>query len=168
MNDNDKSKVAPSDEIISQLKDAAKNRDNRTYNRLIDQVDWKSASAEWLDKAIGITLAFMDMRQAKKLTEIGLTQFPENEVFTRVWRLFNPPPARVGKARWQSTPEALDASMNWIQEHADEYERGHWLAVKNGNLVADAPTLKELDKVIESLGGPEILATDSIIQQVIV
>ena len=35
MNDTVKLKVAPSDEIISQLKDATKNRDNRTYNRLI-------------------------------------------------------------------------------------------------------------------------------------
>lgn len=168
MNNNDKPKTAPSDEMINQLKEAVKNCDNRTYNRLINQTDWKLASAERLDKAIGIALAFIDIRQAKKLTEIGLAQFPKNEVFMRIWRLFNPPPARVGKPRWQSTSEALDASVNWIQEHADEYERGHWLAVKNGKLIADAPTLKELDKVVELLGGPEILATDSIIQQVIV
>ncbi len=134
---------------------------------MIDQVDWKLASAERLDKAIGIALAFVDMRRVKQLTEIGLARFPENEVFSRVWRLFNPPPARVGKAKWRSSAEALDNSMEWLQEHAHEYEPGHWLAVKSGQLIAEAPTLNELDEILDTLGGPEIVATDSIVHQVV-
>jgi hypothetical protein len=160
-------KIVPSDEIINQLKETAKNQNNRSYSCLMKQIDWELANAEQLDKAIGVALAYVDMKRAKQLTEIGLEHFPDNQIFIRVWRLFNPPPARVGKTKWRSSIEALDASMNWMEEHADEYERGHWLAVKNGDLVADAPTRHELDKIIESLGGPEILATDSIVQQVI-
>ncbi len=163
----DKLKLAPSDEMINRLKDAANNGDNRNYNRLIDQVDWKLASAKCLDKMIGIALAFVDMRRAKQLTEIGLECFPENEVFLRVWPLFNPPPARVGKAKWRSSAEALDNSMKWVQEHAQEYKPGHWLAVKSGQLIAEAPTLNELDNILDALGGSEIVATNSIVHQVV-
>jgi hypothetical protein len=166
MNDNDKLKIAPTDEIINRLKEAAKNGDNRTYNRLIDQVDWNLASDSVIDQAIDIALAFMDTHRAKHLAEIGHKRFPEHKTLARTWRMFNPPPARVAKSRWRSSPEELQASMDWLREHAREYNPGHWLAVKSGRLIADAPTRKELKKIIDNLGEPEILATNSIVYQV--
>ncbi|GEM_PF-4715610 len=146
-------------ETLNQLKTVT---DHRVYDRLMDKVDWQSASAEILDKAIGVALAFGDTRQAKQLTKIGLERFPQHEIFTRVWRLFSSPPARVGKSRSQSSMADLDASMKWIQEHAREYKPGHWLAVKSGQLLAEAPTFNELNKILKTHH-----IVDSIVYQVI-
>ncbi len=166
MNDNDKLKIAPSEKIISQLETAADNHDHRSYSRLIDQVDWNLASASVIDQTIDIALAFLDTRRAKRLAEIGHKRFPEHKTLARTWRMFNPRPARVAKSRWRSSPKELQASMDWLREHAREYKPGHWLAVKSGQLIADAPTRKELKKIINKLGEPEILATNSIVYQV--
>lgn len=166
MTHNQQPQITPTDELISQLKATVEQQDNRTYRHLMNQLDWSLASADQLDQAIGVTLALGDTRRARKLTELGRERFPNEDVFARVWRLLNPPPARVVAPRWRSSMSALDASIQWLDQHADEYEPGHWLAVKSGQLVADAPTRQELDKIIESLGGPEILAIDSVIQQV--
>ncbi len=146
-------------ETLNQLETVTNRRD---YDWLMNKVDWQSASAEILDKAIGVALAFGDTRQAKQLTQIGLERFPQHEVFTRVWRLFNPPPARVGKPRSQSSIADLDASMKWIQEHAHEYKPGHWLAVKSGQLLAQAPTFNELNQILKTRH-----IVDSIVHQVI-
>jgi|GEM_PF-2462231 len=164
---NDNPKIVPSDEIINQLRDMAKNQDYRTYSHLIDQVDWQLASAESLDKTISVTLAFVDMERTKKVTAIGLERFPENEVFTRTWRLFNPRSARVVKTKWQSSPESLEASMKWLQQHVREYKPGYWLAVKAGQLIANAPNREEFDRAIEKLGGAEILAVNTIVHRVL-
>ena len=167
MNSNDKQKITPSGEIIEQLAIMADNRDSRSYRRLMDKVDWRLASSKLLDKGIDMALAFVDMRRAKTLTEIGLERFPKEEIFSRTWLLFNPRPARIVKSRGRSSPEKLQASMDWLREHAGEYEPGYWLAVKAGQLIASAPTLKELDEIIETIGGAKILATNSIVHQVI-
>ncbi|MDM8524516.1 hypothetical protein QUF80_14195 [Desulfococcaceae bacterium HSG8] len=41
--------------------------------------------------------------------------------------------------------------MEWIKQHDNEYQIGHWLAVRPGELVADAPTRDELDKKLSML-----------------
>jgi hypothetical protein len=38
-----------------------------------------------------------------------------------------------------------------LDEHAHEYPLGHWLAVYNGQLVADAPTRNELGDILDEL-----------------
>ncbi|MEM7537110.1 MAG: hypothetical protein AAF639_33360 [Chloroflexota bacterium] len=160
--------VRPSDGLIQELMETAETQSGRAYRRIMKQTDWYLANADQLDKAISASLAFVDLQQAEHLSKIGLERFPKNNVFIRIQPLFSPAPARVVKRRWEpNTPGALQASAKWIREHNDEYEIGHWLAVKDGELIADAPTLKEFDELIESLGGEEILARNTIVHKVI-
>ena len=67
------------------------------------------------------------------LVDIGRERFPQDEQLARTWRMLNPRPARVTKSTWHSTPEYLQATNDWLDEHAHEYPLGHWLVVRNDN-----------------------------------
>jgi hypothetical protein len=142
---------APSPELIAQPDTAADSRDGRAYRRLMDETDWHSAPADVLDRAIGLALSFGDMKRGKALTELGLRRFPDHKQIARTWLLFNPRPARVIKTAWHPPRNWFRDSMEWIKQHVNEYEIGHWLAVRPGELVADAPTRDELDKKLSVL-----------------
>ena len=160
--------IRPSDELIKELMETAETLSGRKYRRMMKEIDWSIATADQLDKAISTSLSFTDLKRAEYLSKIGLERFPDNEVFIRIQPLFNPPPSRVSKRRWApNTPGALKRSSEWIREHNDEYEIGYWLAVTDGELIAEAPNREEFNKVIESLGGPEILARNTIVHHVI-
>lgn len=137
-------------EVMDRLDSAVQNRDGRTYRRLMDQADWYSAPADVLDRAIGLAIGFGDMKRGKALTELGIRRFPEHEQIARTSLLFNPRPARVVKTPRRPVNWFRD-SMEWIRQHVDEYEIGHWLAVRPGELVADASTRDGLDKKLSIL-----------------
>ncbi|MEM7531742.1 MAG: hypothetical protein AAF639_06185 [Chloroflexota bacterium] len=161
-------KIAPTDKLVDELWAVAEQRNGRAYRRLMKQLDWTVASEEQITKAIGITLGYVDSKQADYLSQIAIERFPNSQPFANVRKLFEKPTVRRIKRTWPlNTPGALKASAAWIREHNDDYEIGHWLAVKNGELIADAPTRNEFNQIIDSLGGPEILANDTIIHKVI-
>ena len=160
--------VPPSDELIEELGKTTMPHNGRAYRKLMKQIDWRLGTAEQIDAGLGVSLAFVDLERAKQLAKLGLELYPTYEPFVRVQPLFDPPSSRAIKRKWpRSTPGALETSAAWIREHNDDYELGHWLAVKNGELLADAPTLKELDEKIESLGTPSIASYNTIIHKVI-
>lgn len=145
------SKIPPSPDVMDRLDAAVDKHEGQTYRYLMDQTDWHLASADVLDRAIGIALSFGDMKRGKALTELGLSRFPEHEQIARTWLLFNPRPARVIKKTERRPINWFTDSMKWIKQHVNEYEIGHWLAVSPGELIADAPTRDELDKKLSVL-----------------
>ncbi|MEM7530652.1 MAG: hypothetical protein AAF639_00630 [Chloroflexota bacterium] len=158
-------KIDPSSGVLDELYQIAHTQDNRAYRRLVDQVDWDMASAEELDKGIGVMLGFADTRRSKVLAEMGLEKYPDYEVFTRIQPIFNPRPAHVAKPRGK-TPKSRDFlknSMEWIIDNGDNYEVGHWLAVNNGVLVADSPSRHELGKILKAMRAENNPLTDHVL-----
>ncbi len=141
-----------SPEIMAQLDVVADKHDGRAYRHLIGQTDWSKASAELLDHAIGIAIRFGDMRRGRALTELGLRRFPGHKPFARASLLFHPRPSKVVSTPWRPPKNWFKDSIEWIRQHIDEYEVGHWLAVRPGERVADAPTRDELDKKLAMSG----------------
>jgi hypothetical protein len=160
-------KLAPTPELISELRNTAHTRNYRTYRRLIEQLDWQQASAEAINRGIGVTIAFTDMKRAKPLTELAWQRFPEDEQVGRYWRFLNPPPARIIKSDWRESPEEIQATGDWLDEHAHEYPLGHWLAVYNGQLVADAPTRNQLGDILDQLREKGLYERGAVTHQVI-
>ncbi|MEM7535426.1 MAG: hypothetical protein AAF639_24835 [Chloroflexota bacterium] len=162
-------KIVPTDELMDELWAVAQERNGRVYRRMMKQLDWTVASEEQLRKAIGITLGYVDLRQADYLSQIAIERFPDSQSFASVRKLFEKQPTlKPTKRRGpRSTPGAFKASMEWISEHNDDYEIGHWLAVNNGTLIADASTLDELDEIVDALLGKELLASDTLVYKVI-
>ncbi len=137
---------------MDQLEAAVDNQDGGVYRHLMDQIDWRLAPADVLDRAIGFAIHVGDMKRGKALTELGLTHFPEHQQIARTALLFHPRPARVAKTARHPSPNWFRDSIKWIQQHVDRYEIGHWLAVSLGELVADAPTRNELETKLDMLG----------------
>lgn len=151
--------VPPSPEIMSELGAAVENLNNprkahlsrRLYRQWIDKVDWRQASPEVLNEAMGITFSFSDTKSMKRLTGIGVERFPDLKLFKQAWKIFERPPMRMVPTQSSESAESFDATFEWLDQHAHEYELGHWLAVKDGKLVADAPTSKELTQILNQL-----------------
>jgi len=139
-------------EVMALLDAAVARRDGRAYRCLTEHTDWSATSAEVLDRAISMAISFGDMRRGKEFTELGLRKFPECRQFVRASLLFNPRPARVVRTPWRHPKNWFRDSLEWIRQHIDEYEIGHWLAVRPGELIADAPTRDELDKKLAMSG----------------
>ena len=162
-------KLDPSPEVIQSLRDSAYAFDNRGYRKLIDKIDWEKASAKSLNTGLSAAIVFTDLRRAEKISKIGLEKYPDDEVFIRIQPLFNPPKARVGKNPWTvpKPPNFLNNSMDWIDENQDNYEIGHWLAVYDGILVADAPTRRELGEILDARRAEDHMARHALIYKVI-
>lgn len=143
--------LSPSPENMEQLESAVDNQDGNAYRHLMDQIDWRLASADELDRAIGFAIRAGDLKRGKILTELGLTRFPDHQQIARTALLFHPRPARVAKTTRHPSPNWFRDSMQWIQQHVGMYEIGHWLAVSPGELVADAPTRDELEAKLDML-----------------
>ncbi|MEM7539223.1 MAG: hypothetical protein AAF639_44105 [Chloroflexota bacterium] len=153
--------IAPTDELIEELRATLETMAGRKYRRMMKEIDWYQADRMHLHKAVSTAVSFTDMKQAEYLTDIGLERFPEDNAFQRTKLLFEPPKKMPPPVRRfpRGTPGAIHASAAWIREHNDDYELGHWLAVKNGVLIAEGATREEFDTAVKALGDPEILTT---------
>lgn len=161
-------KTCPTPELIHELRTVAHADNYRAYRRLVNQIDWNlSHDAELIDEGIGIMIGYGDMKRAKSLTETAHERFPEHEQIARTLSIFHPPPARVVTPKWRESPESALATWQWLDDHAHDYSIGHWLSVWDGQLVADAPSRSELDKILNTLRQNGTLEGPTLIHKVI-
>lgn len=86
--------------------------------------------------------------RAWEIAKQGAEIFPESEPLTRAAEVLAP--ARVvKKKRKASHIKGLTASLQWLAENGSRY-KDRWIAVHDGQMVADAATRDELDKHLSS------------------
>lgn len=138
--------IAPTAELMADLRVAVEEENYRAYRLLVDKIDWRlSDDVDVVDEGIGLMIGYGDMKRAKAVTEMAHQRFPEHKQIARTWDgIFNFRPVRVVKSRRRPMLEEMEATAKWFDQHALEYELGHWLAVYYGQLVAEAPTLDGL------------------------
>jgi hypothetical protein len=146
--------------IMPQLEAAADHNDSRTFARIIEQVDWESQPVEQFIQVIDLAMSMGYLPLARELTAKGRERFPTDETLAQTARALAPP---VVLGRGPATPGLAD-TIEWMRKHAAEYEKGQWLAVRSGELLAVASSLDEL---IEAVGGLEELSENSLIHKVI-
>jgi len=86
---------------------------------------------------------------ARELAVKGHQRFPEDPELARYAYVLAPP--RVVNAHLPPDPSGT-LDILWLREHVDEYG-GQWIALKDGKLVAHAPTARELKEMLPSLKG---------------
>lgn len=103
------------------------------------------------DYIAAIRAAFLEEShlRARELATEGHQRFPEDPELARYAYVLAPP--KVVNAHLPPDP-SVELDIQWLREHVDEY-RGQWIALKNGKLVAHAPSVRELKEMLPSLKG---------------
>ncbi len=82
---------------------------------------------------------------ARRLIQVAISQKPSDPKLS-YWQLILAPPA-VRKSDFRDINRDLD--YRWIDEKSKAYS-GQWVAILSGELIAQAPTLKELVVLLEA------------------
>jgi hypothetical protein len=103
------------------------------------------------DYVAAIRAAFLEEAhlRARELATEGHQRFPDDPELARYAYVLAPP--KVVNAHLPPDP-SVELDIRWLREHVDEY-RGQWIALKNGKLVAHAPSVRELKEMLPSLKG---------------
>ncbi len=94
---------------------------------------------------------------AIKLALEAIKHFPEHEEVQKFDYVLNPPPARVVPTSDEERQRFL-ADDEWILQHRDEY-KNRWVGIRNGELVAEAGSLKELIELVGDDNNKDVLIT---------
>lgn len=136
--------ITPQSVPVILLEESARAGDHRTFAALAEAIDWAARRPDELTTAIDLALSLEMATLAIKLAQLGGRLFPEHERVQRAARVLAPPVVRAVRA---PRARGLSASMAWFRKHASQY-RGQWLAVREGQLLGTAASLKELIAVI--------------------
>jgi hypothetical protein len=112
---------------------------------LVEAVDWAERQPNELLKAIDLSLDLDMNALAISLAQQGGQLFPDNEHMQQMAQMVSPLGIQVD--RDGSRHMGIKQSSDWLNTHADEY-RGQWVAVREGILIAAAPTLAELEALM--------------------
>ncbi len=94
---------------------------------------------------------------AIKLASEAIKRFPEHEEVQKFDYVLNPPPPRVVPSNPERRQRFI-ADDEWILQHRDEY-KNRWVGLHNGQLVADAGSLKELIDLVGDDNNKDVLIT---------
>lgn len=139
--------------IMILLKELAHLGETRPFSKVVEHVDWSRRRPDELTAVVDLALSMEMASLAIELAQQGARLFPDDERVQRAAQVLAPPTARtvcMPRAR------GLDASMDWLEQHAGEYQ-GQWVAVRKGRLLGAARSLEELEAVIGE--GKEAIST---------
>jgi hypothetical protein len=137
--------ILPAQNALFLLLDVLVQENNRqAFVLLAEGIDWSihqpSDLLHAIDLALNLELSSLAMTLARK----GADFFPGHGRILQAARALAPPVVSTEPGR---DMRGLEDSKIWLEEHASEY-RGHWVAVRDGNLLKAATTLKALKQDI--------------------
>lgn len=128
------------------LKTAADLGDEALFLEIAEDIDWSQRSAAEFTRAVRLALAAGAHLFARKVAMRGAEHYPDHEELQKMARVLAPP--RVVAADLPPD-ESMRKNHTWLREHADEY-RGQWVALRDGDLLAAAPTANGAWERLES------------------
>ena len=143
-------KTAPkSTDGMAGLKAAARAGDETAFLDARRAVDWSKRSARDFTQAVRWALEAGAYRAATLLATEGAERFPRHAELAKMARILAPP--KVIRSDLPPDP-SIAADMDWLRAHYNEY-RGQWIALRNGQLLGTANSLRELADKIGDIQG---------------
>ncbi len=140
---------------MQRLETVAQVSDEIAFSLAVDAMNWETRPAEDYERAIRLALLVGAHLKARKLTNQGVEKYPDHLELQKFSRVLASP--KVIDTHLPPDPNA-QADIEWIKAHREKY-RGQWVALHGGQLLAVAPTISELVKVIGNPKGTGILVT---------
>lgn len=137
------------------LSAAADIRDEPAFVRAVLNVDWDERTEDDFEAAVRLALAAGAHGAARALSAQGFRAFPESERLRKMATILAPP--RVTSVGLPADP-SLAANQQWLRANADKY-RGCWIALRNGDLLATAPSLPEVQQQVGEIRSSGVFVT---------
>ncbi|MBU1660544.1 MAG: hypothetical protein KKD28_03620 [Chloroflexi bacterium] len=128
------------DHEMIQLERAAESGDERAFIEVAKNINWENRSPENYLRGIQFAFGAGAHMYARRLATEGAEKYPEHQELQKYARILAPP--KIIQSNLPPDP-TLRESREWLKAHAYKY-RGQWLALKNGELLGVAATLREL------------------------
>jgi len=122
------------------LEMAAEMGNERAFVQAANGIDWSQRSAADFARAVRLALAAGAHLLARNLADHGHRLHPRHEELAKMAHILAPP--RIVRTGLPPDPTAR-LNLEWLREHAAEH-RGQWVALKNGRLLAAAPSVRQL------------------------
>jgi len=130
---------------------AAETKDEEAFLEAAAEIDWRSMPASDFERAVRLALAAGAHRMARILAARGARLYPGDP--QKISSILAPP--RIIRADLPHD-ETVRANHEWLKAHADQY-LGRWVALKNGELLAQGATAREVKDQLEDT--EEVLIT---------
>jgi hypothetical protein len=112
----------------------------------VQRVDWSQQPAENFVAAIHLALAAGAHWMARKLSAQGQCLYPAHADLQKLAHILAPPRVKVGEC---ASGVSRRKDFAWLKHHSDPY-RGQWVALRDGELVAAAPTIPKIKTKVSS------------------
>jgi hypothetical protein len=134
---------------LSGLRAAADTGDEQSFLAALGTVEWAEMIAVDFLLATRLALKAGAYLAARMISARGLERYPEDSELQKFARALAPP--RVISAAVPPDP-AVAANQEWLRAHGAEHS-GKWVAVKNGELLGSADSLKQLVEQVGDTNG---------------
>jgi hypothetical protein len=146
--------IRETEEAMAGLEAAAAAGDEAAFLAAVKSVEWaERTTAEFLC-ATRLALKAGAHLAARQISALGLERYPTNPEVQKFAHALAPP--RVIGGSLPRDPD-IEANQRWLRAHAGEYT-GKWVAIKNGQLLGAADSLKHLVDQLGNINGVLITA----------
>jgi hypothetical protein len=127
--------------------------DENEFVSLAKRINWENRTAEDHLKAIQMALTIGAHLVARRLSQDGKGHFPTNPEISKSATVLAP----VETLRKDIPPDpSIGRNRDWLKAHRSEF-RGQWVAIRDGELLARAPTYQQMKDLMGDVKGRGIL-----------
>lgn len=130
--------------IIARLAEAVDKGNEEEFVEILNEIRWEGRPSEDFINTIKLALKVGAHLVAREIASEGVKHHPANQEIQKHGRILAPP-----KIISSDLPPDPSQKLNrdWLKAHRGDF-RNKWLAIRNGNLLGVADSLKELTEKV--------------------
>lgn len=137
-----------SDSILARLETVAKAGDEISFLNLLEELDYESLSSDDFIRVMKAALEAGAYPAARALSVKASNRYPIHAEIQKYAYVLAPPKVLSSAPADPIVAEAIKNDWNWLRANGAAY-RGKWVALRNGELLGAADSLKELTKDLD-------------------
>jgi hypothetical protein len=145
----DVEKQVAQQDVIASLRATVEAEDVDAFADAVEAIDWVSRPPEDFAAAVHLALTAGAHLLARRLAVAGHRQYPTHDELDEMSYILGPPTAKPSTS--PADPSGW-TNLKWLRDHAAEYY-GEWIALKDGQLIAHAPTAYALKQQLPTVRG---------------
>ena len=143
---------------VRDLRAAADAGDELAFVQIMRAVNWDERTEDDFEAAVRLALAAGAHGAARVLADRGFAAFPESVMLQKMATILAPPRVIGVHPVDPSVAASRQANQQLMRVHWEKY-RGCWVALRDGNLLAAAPTLREIEQQVGEVRNSGIFVT---------